>query len=517
MPRDTGRTAPAPLDLPRLVMRRASVVAVVALLLALVLGLLRMGQDIDDEVDAAMTLAQLVARLGTLSQADDRIALDSLRAMQAEHPLRHLVLQVHAADGALLLGPPVDPQPPAPMATLLALHRLLLAEPDGRRVSWALDRPGGGRWTLSLAASHDSERREAMGSLVGMLLLLLGCVAGLLLVMRWNVRRAFEPLGRLVGAIADIESNDARPVQALPTMPIRELESVASALRHLGGALDAAESQRRLLSRQVLTLQEDERARLARELHDEFGQRLTALRVDATWLTHKLSDQPALRAVVDGMTAQCQHIQHDIRSMLERLQPFGADSGQAAEPPAHLAALLQALVDGWSQPARAGAATCRLVLAWRQDEAKDWCDWPDRAVAGEGAAATRRDLAPALPRGVALALYRISQEALTNVARHAAAHEARLTLRLTGDWAAHSALHIDWSVVDDGVGLDDADAAASRGNGIAGLRERVWAQGGDLHLRPARPGAMRPGLCVQATLSTRWLAASDEAPTPDAA
>ncbi|WP_088280613.1 histidine kinase [Ideonella sp. A 288] len=513
---DNRRPAAAPLDLPRLVMRRASVVAVAALLLALVLGLLRMGQDIDEEVDAAMTLAQLVARLGTLSQADDRSALDSLRTMQAEHPLRHLVLQVHAADGALLLGPPAAPQPPAPMATLLALHRLLLAEPDGRRVGWALDRPDGGRWTLSLAASHDSERREAMGSLVGMLLLLLGCVVGLLLVMRWNVRRAFEPLGRLVGAIADIESNDARPVQALPTMPIRELESVASALRHLGGALDAAESQRRMLSRKVLTLQEDERARLARELHDEFGQRLTALRVDAAWLTHKLSDDPALRAVVDGMAAQCQHIQHDIRSMLERLQPFGADAGQAGEPPAHLAALLRTLVGAWSQPARAGVATCHLVLAWRPDEATAWADWPDGAAADEGTHATSSDESPALPRGVALALYRISQEALTNVARHAAAREARLTLRLTGAWAAHAALHIEWSVVDDGVGLGEADAAAFRGNGIAGLRERVWAQGGDLQLRPAQPGAPRPGLCVQAALTSRWLAASDEASTPDA-
>ena len=122
-------------------------------------------------------------------------------------------------------------------------------------------------------------------------------------------------MGRLLQAIAGIEGHDARQVQALPTMPTRELESLAAALRHLGAALDQAEAQRRQLSQQMLTLQEDERARLARDLHDEFGQRLTALRVDAAWLARQVAGDARLQQVVDGMAQQCALVQADIHQV----------------------------------------------------------------------------------------------------------------------------------------------------------------------------------------------------------
>ena len=81
-------------------------------------------------------------------------------------------------------------------------------------------------------------------------------------------------------------------------------------------------------------------ARLARELHDEFGQRLTALRVDAAWLARRAADTPAMQGqvqqVVDGMADQCRQIQRDIRGLLARLQPFGDGrppaAGEAAAP-----------------------------------------------------------------------------------------------------------------------------------------------------------------------------------------
>lgn len=490
--------AAVPRELPRLLMRRAAWVAAGVLLLALVLGLQRVHDDIDDEVGAAMTLATLVAQLGTLGSADDAAALAALRRHTDGPPLRHLVLQVHAADGSLLLGPPPEPPVPPPLRWLLALHRELLSAPDARRVAWTVDRPGGARWTVSLAASHDSERREAIVSLLGMLALLLACIAGLLLAMRWNLRRALAPLGQLLAAIARIEQHDTRAVQALPAMPVGELEAVAAALRHLAAALDTAEDQRRLLSRQVLTLQDDERSRLAQELHDEFGQRLTALRVDAAWLARRCADDATLQPVIAGMVDQCQHIQRDIRALLSRLQPFGpaaaADGAVTdAEPLARLHALLQALVAAWAAPGRDGQA--RVALRWT---------WQDGAQAP-----ARPDAVPAvaLPRPLALALYRISQEALTNVARHAQADQAWLELRFSGAPQPGAALAIDWCVHDDGLGLPGAEAAA-RGNGIAGLRERIWAQGGDLQIGPARSDAQRPGLRLQATLHTHLLPAT---------
>ena len=504
----------APLDLPRLVMRRAGLVGLLVLLLAVVLGLARMGDDIDDEVDAAMTLAAVMAqvgRLGQLGQADDRSALETLRAMQAEHPLRHLALQVHAQDGTLLLGPAPAAPASAPWRWLLQLHQTWLSAPDDRRVAWPVPRADGSRWTVSLAASHDSERREAMASLLDMLALLLLCVGGLLAVMHWNVRRALAPLGRLLQAIAGIEGHDARQVQALPPMPTRELESLAAALRHLGTALDQAEAQRRQLSQQVLTLQEDERTRLARDLHDEFGQRLTALRVDAAWLARQVAGDARLQQVVDGMAQQCALVQADIRSLLTRLQPFGpadATAGTDAEPVESLArglALLQALVDSWQGSGPEPGLDCRLDLAWLGADGQAQ-PWPD-------AGATQ---ALWLPRPLWLALYRISQEALTNVARHAGARHAGLRLTLRGGRQPGDALQIDWLAWDDGIGLPAAPGGAAgphqtqavlpRGNGLAGLQERVWAQGGTLQCDALQPAAARPGLRLSASLHTRLLA-----------
>lgn len=492
-------------------MRRAGLLGAAVLVLALLLGLVRMNQDIGEEVDAAMALATVMGQLGQLGPggvagapgADDAQVLAALREAQAAHPLRHLALQVDGADGRPLLAAPAAAPAAAPMRWLLALHRDWLGTADARRVAWTVARPDGSRWTVSLAASHDSERREALGSLLGMLGLLLLGVTGLLAVMQWNLRHALAPLGRLLQAIAGIEGRDASAVQALPAMPVTELESLAAALRHLGAALDDAEAQRRQLAQQVLTLQDDERARLARELHDEFGQRLTALRVDAAWLSRRLAGDAALQPVADGMVQQCALVQQDIRQLLARLQPFGplatdaAADVPAAESLGHGVALLQALVASWRGSGR--NLDCRLDLAWTGADGQPR-PWPDEA----GALALR------LPRALWLTLYRISQEALTNVTRHADAGAAGLALHLHGGAAPGDGLRLDWRAWDDGRGLADAAAARPRGNGLAGLQERVWAQGAELQIAPLQPGAPRPGLCLRASFHSRWLALTDE-------
>ena len=492
--------AAAPLDLPRLVLWRTVAVAVLVLLLALVLGLARMNDDIQEEVDAALTLAELMAGVGSLAQAGDPRALASLRATQSKSPLRHLVLRIHDARGRLLLGPGEPVEAPWPMNRLLAWHRDLLSSDQHRHVAWRVAQPDGSQWTVSLAVSHDSERREAMGNFLGTLLLLLLCIAALLLAMNWHLRRAFAPLGRLLAAIAGIEHQDTRAVQALPAMPIRELEAVAGALRHLAAELDQAEAQRRRLGQQVLTLQDDERARLARELHDELGQHLTALRVDAAWLARRTDGQTDLQTVALAMADTCGRIQQDVRHMLAQLQPFGAAAGQAgadqpqAQPLALLQGLLQALVGGWRQAPRATGLDLQLQLTWQPDADSPPQDWPGADLAQQ----------LRLPHGLALAIYRISQESLTNIARHAQASQAVLTVSLIGPAEPGAALRIDWQVQDDGIGLAAPDKASARGNGLAGLQERVWAHGANLGLAPLRPGADRPGLRLSASFATQW-------------
>lgn len=455
-----------PLDLPRRVMRRALAVAAITVLAALALGLARTNADIDSEVSAAVSLAATMERLSRAGELGDAQLVALLAQRGEETPLRHLSLSLRDATGRLLVGRLPQSSASPVVERLVDWHRRWRPGAAIEPVTWTLERPGKPPWILTLAAQPDSERREAAVYLASLLAVLLAGLVVMMLVMGWNVRSAFRPLQGMLSAIGRIQAGDTAAARAMPTMPIGELEQIAAALRSLGAALDAAQAERRLLGHKVQSLQEEERMRLARELHDEFGQRLTAIRVDAAWLAQRLKDLPDVQPVVQGMSEQCAAIQSDVRSLLARLQPL-AGAGEAIAV-ATLAELLGGLADGWRRSA-SGALRVHLDIE---------------------AAAQRT-----MPHDLALALYRISQEALTNVARHAQATEVTLRLHWPDGGEA-----IEWSVADDGIGLPDGDAALRRGNGLAGIKERVWAFGGDLLLQAARPGTGRPGLRLSATL-----------------
>jgi len=495
------------MDLPRMVMGGAFTVVAMALLLGLLLGLWRARADMRDELAGALELARTSALLASAHSMDDDALVGALRAVvdldgaDDEHAAsRHLVLRLVDAQGRVRLAPPDEPPASAGLLALAAFSDWIFPPPADRSVSVELPRPSGPPWQAQWKASHDYEQREALAQLLESMLLLAACSALLLLVMRWRMQRAFRPLAPLLAAIERVERQDLSALRALPTMPVRELEAIANALRHLGGALAEAEAQRRQLAAQVQTLQEDERSRLARELHDEFGQHLTALRVDAAWLERRLTDQPELRGVVGGMSEQCERIQAEVRSLLGRLRPLGSAVGGSVAPGAQaphaashesaerLRGLLESLVGAWAQsPGQATRFELRFDV-----EGLPW-DLP-------------------LPRELVLAVYRISQEALTNVARHAQAREARLVLHL-GRAPGRGEGVLDWCVEDDGRGLD-GPSALPRGNGLAGIKERIWAAGGDLTVDAPHAGdAARsgwPGLRLHARLPFALLETASE-------
>ena len=104
---------------------------------------------------------------------------------------------------------------------------------------------------------------------------------------------------------------------------------------------------------------------------------------------------------------------------------------------------------------------------------------------------------------MALALYRITQEALTNAARHA--QGSTVDVLLTWETLADGRGAVEWQVSDDGPGLAGAELPLLRGSGLAGIRERVWALGGELQISPAATGPAahpsRSGLRLRARLA----------------
>jgi len=473
-------------------MRRAGWVALGAWLTMLVLGLQRAGLDMEQEVAAARTMAALVARLAQPSAASDATLISSLQRIVQSEPTRHLALTVRDADGAVLLATADDEPLSAPLSWLVRAHRALLPAHEPAPLSWRLPRDDGRPWTVTVSVSHESERAEAVINLAALLGLgALGSVA-LLLAMGWNVHRSFRPMRSLLHAIAALRDDDARALRTLPPMPIGELQAIAGALRELADALEAAERQRRALSQQVLTLQEDERHRIARELHDEFGQRLTALRADAAWLSQRVADDAQAHGVVATMSAQCEALQSEIRSLLARLLPAGGSDGAADL--LRLQRLLEELVQAWNgSPGQAVRFELVLLAHDVQGHALPW-PTPEQARSY------------VLPQGLCLALYRISQEALTNVARHASA--SRATLQLALQQRAGGDV-LQWQVSDDGSGLGSLQVALQRGNGLAGIRQRVWALGSDLECDAVRDGTSgAPGLCLRARFRMQAIASS---------
>jgi signal transduction histidine kinase len=197
--------------------------------------------------------------------------------------------------------------------------------------------------------------------------------------------------------------------------------------------------QLRRLSGSIMDSQEKERKAVARELHDELGQLLTALRMDSVWLRDRLKDTDA-KASERALT-MCTLIDKTIdgvRSMAIRLRPGVLDT----------LGLVDALEWLTSDFEKRTSITCFFNLA----------------------------PAPDIKDTLATAAYRIAQEALTNIARHAGAGRVDVSLGVEDGV-------LSLVVSDDGRGFDLQHLAESEGLGLAGMRERASLAGGSLEVQ----------------------------------
>jgi signal transduction histidine kinase len=220
--------------------------------------------------------------------------------------------------------------------------------------------------------------------------------------------------------------------------------------------LEAVLAQNRHLAQRYVQSQEAERKALACDLHDELGQYLHAIQLDAVSIAQRAGpDRPAIQAIAAGMGRNIEHVLRVVRGLIRQLRPPALDE-------LGLAAALELCVEDW-----------RLRLA--------------PATIGVTVHGSLQGLAEPLM----LVLLRLVQEAITNVARHARA--SRVSIRIArgqGPGGAGFTLEI----ADNGVGADLR--APTAGLGLIGMRERLAAVGGALTLI-STPGQ---GFTVQAYL-----------------
>jgi two-component system sensor histidine kinase UhpB len=262
--------------------------------------------------------------------------------------------------------------------------------------------------------------------------------AGLVVVMAVNVvllRRAFGPLERLARLMHSVD----------PMSPGRRIDvdgaagEVSDLLDAFNEMLDRLELERRQSATRALAAQERERRRLARELHDELGQTLTGIVLQLDGL--RRAAPPELDAGVSDVQELARESAEDLRDIARGLRP-------------------QALDDF-------GLRSALITLA--------------SSFAEHSGLQVRHELSAELPELAPdqdLAIYRVAQEGLTNVARHAEATSVLLVLRAVDG-------HVVLRVRDDGRGIDGG--AAHNAGGLGGMRERAMLIGGRLAVTRVRP------------------------------
>ena len=229
-------------------------------------------------------------------------------------------------------------------------------------------------------------------------------------------------------------------------------------------AIARSREELRALAARLESIREEERTRIARELHDELGQALTGLKLDLAWVEHRLNRHSQIELLdrCESLLARLNEVMVSVRRIVTELRPSVLDQ--------------LGLADAIEWQAQDFAARTGLALDL---DIKCDCD--------------------ALPDAMASAVFRTLQEALNNVAKHAKASRVRVALRVTLD-------ALSLVIQDDGRGINPGEMhGGKRSLGLVGLRERAIAWGGTVSIE----GAPEAGTTVSLRLPLAIRAAAE--------
>jgi signal transduction histidine kinase len=333
------------------------------------------------------------------------------------------------------------------------LARYLLAVPGAGLAALGLSRQARLARSLELHELNQPLRFAAWGFALYSLTQLVVSPQDLFLARALNTRVFLEAAGFPIQVVraalaVGITVSLLRLVQAAEIERQRELlaaqKARLEALEQLQIELAEREQLRRELLRHTVIAQEDERKRIARELHDETAQFLTALRLNLATLETALPKKTEISRLIERLQQLSREMSQGIYRMVHDLRPAQLDD-------LGLAAALQHLVDEAQR--QSGLVVLLEISGSRQR----------------------------LDALVETVLFRIAQEGLSNVARHSGCDHALLQLCFTPDM-------VKLTVIDQGIGFDvNQQRSPPHGWGLAGMRERADSAGGQFSLE-STPG-----------------------------
>jgi signal transduction histidine kinase len=272
-------------------------------------------------------------------------------------------------------------------------------------------------------------------------------LAGLCLAVYAALARALRPTRVIRAGLTQLAANDLSA--RLPSFDLAELSAISDVFNALAQKLQAALAERNALTRKLIAVQDEERRHLARELHDEFGQSLTAIAAQAAAAAHTAEREfPPLFEECRGISRTTAGMMETLRGALVRLRPPDIEE-------LGLTLSLESLVASWNGVEK-GRTRFDIAIIGKVDD---------------------------LPPSVCASLYRIAQEAITNAAKHARASCVQLRLE-----AGHAEIIL--SVEDDGEAVNE-NLAPRAGMGLLGMQERVVSLGGTLRFERRPAGGAR--------------------------
>ncbi|MCG3200857.1 MAG: hypothetical protein NFCOHLIN_00719 [Gammaproteobacteria bacterium] len=294
-----------------------------------------------------------------------------------------------------------------------------------------------------------SEARNMLGLLV-VFCLLANCLVYV------TIGRSLKPISSILMALDNIERGDYR--SRLPHITLPELNVIVEKFNHMAEVLERSRAQNRALAQRSLAIQEQERRYLAHELHDELGQSISAIKALAVTIGQRAANEPEILQSTQTISNTSQRIYDVVRGMMRRLRPVILDE-------LGLVPALQNIIDEWND--RHGEAFCRF------DSEGEFSDLNDEAR---------------------INVFRIVQEALTNISKHAHATDVSISLTRTTPADPTPAPWLRIAISDNGGGFDPLQTPS--GLGLLGMRERAEALNGHFELT-STPGK---GVTIQISL-----------------
>lgn len=386
---------------------------------------------VSNEVDSSIKLALQLIKISVGTTQSNKI--DWIHRLSALEQTRHLKIQLKSPGGSIvdiMRRSPPNKQQETPPSWFIKL-----VESDYPKAEYQIDTVDNRFFTLIIQANPMDEITEVWHETIAFFSSILLLVLLTFLSVHLVFNKTLQAIQVIVENLKGVEQGEYH--KKLPDFSTEEYDNIAKAINHMTDVLDNTQQQNQALTQHSLEIQEEERQRLSQELHDEFAQSLTAIKVMAVAATYKEADT---KTITHSITDICDHLMTVLRSMMKQLHPLILTE-------LGLKATLEDLINHW------GSRATSIVFNLQVDEAVD-----------------------SLDKTITIQIFRVIQESLTNIIRHAQAARVSISLSINADSNT-----LDLLVNDNGQGCDLNTVSA--GFGLQGMAERVKLLGGSFELQ----------------------------------